>query len=116
MHTLDVTNEEKDLGIIVDNKLSFKAHINNSANKANRILGMIRRTFTHLVKDILTFPLLEDATLTLMDIDEERLDYITRACQRIVTDGLTAAPAFPDLNGDGRPDMTFLYVKTTVLT
>ena len=53
MHTLDVTNEEKDLGIIVDNKLSFKAHINNSANKANRILGMIRRTFTHLDKDIL---------------------------------------------------------------
>lgn len=35
--------------------------------------------------------------------------------QRIVTDGLTAAPAFPDLNADGRPDLVFLYVKTSVL-
>ena len=38
------------------------------------------------------------------------------ARQRIVTDGLTAAPAFPDLNADGRPDLVFLYVKTSVLT
>ena len=34
-----------------------------------------------LVKDILTFPLLEDATLALMDINDERLDYIQRAVQ-----------------------------------
>jgi alpha-galactosidase len=40
-----------------------------------------------LVKDILTFPLLEDATLALMDINDERLDYIQRACNRIVTEG-----------------------------
>ncbi len=40
-----------------------------------------------LVKDILTFPLLADAELALMDIDEERLDYITRAVQRIVKEG-----------------------------
>lgn len=40
-----------------------------------------------LVKDILTFPLLQDATIALMDIDAERLDYITRAVQRIVREG-----------------------------
>jgi alpha-galactosidase len=40
-----------------------------------------------LVKDILTFPLLQDATIALMDIDPERLDYITRAVQRIVREG-----------------------------
>jgi alpha-galactosidase len=40
-----------------------------------------------LVKDILTFPLLADAELALMDIDAERLDYITRAVQRIVKEG-----------------------------
>ena len=40
-----------------------------------------------LVKDILTFPLLEDATLALMDINDERLDYIQRACNRIVKEG-----------------------------
>ena len=40
-----------------------------------------------LVRDILTFPLLEDATLALMDVDEERLDFAGRAVQRIVDQG-----------------------------
>jgi alpha-galactosidase len=40
-----------------------------------------------LVKDILTFPLLKDATLALMDVDPERLDYITKAVKRIVKEG-----------------------------
>ncbi|MBM3500391.1 MAG: alpha-glucosidase/alpha-galactosidase, partial [Armatimonadetes bacterium] len=40
-----------------------------------------------LVKDILTFPLLADAELALMDIDAERLEYITRAVKRIVKEG-----------------------------
>jgi len=40
-----------------------------------------------LVKDLLTFPLLEDAELALMDIDEERLDYITQAVERIIHEG-----------------------------
>jgi alpha-galactosidase len=37
-----------------------------------------------LVRDVLTFPLLRDATLCLMDIDAERLDFARRAAQRIV--------------------------------
>ncbi len=37
-----------------------------------------------LVRDILTFPLLEDATLSLMDIDTERLEFAQKAVQRIV--------------------------------
>jgi len=40
-----------------------------------------------LVRDILTFPLLEDATIALMDIDRERLAYITRAVKSIVAEG-----------------------------
>ncbi|NLD71282.1 MAG: alpha-glucosidase/alpha-galactosidase, partial [Chloroflexi bacterium] len=40
-----------------------------------------------LVNDILTYPLLQDATLALMDIDPERLDYIKRAVDRIVAEG-----------------------------
>ena len=40
-----------------------------------------------LVRDILTFPLLEDATLALLDVDEERLDFARRAVQRIVDQG-----------------------------
>ena len=40
-----------------------------------------------LVRDILTFPLLKDATLALMDIDAERLDFAQRSIQRIVDMG-----------------------------
>ena len=44
---------EKDLGIIVDNNLKFSHHIDSVVNKANKIMGLIRRTFDHL--DISTF-------------------------------------------------------------
>ena len=40
-----------------------------------------------LVKDILSFPALSDSTIALMDIDEERLGYITKAVKRIVAQG-----------------------------
>jgi alpha-galactosidase len=40
-----------------------------------------------LVKDLLTFPLLQDCTIALMDINPERLDYIKRAVDRIVAEG-----------------------------
>jgi alpha-galactosidase len=40
-----------------------------------------------LVRDILTYSLLADATLTLMDIDAERLGFIRRAVERIVREG-----------------------------
>ncbi|MBE6688568.1 MAG: alpha-galactosidase [Ruminococcaceae bacterium] len=40
-----------------------------------------------LVRDILTFPAFRDAEIALMDIDPERLDYIKRACEKIVEKG-----------------------------
>jgi alpha-galactosidase len=40
-----------------------------------------------LVRDILTFPLLKDATLSLMDINAERLDFAQKSVQRIVDMG-----------------------------
>ena len=39
------------------------------------------------MRDILSFPALEDATIALMDIDEERLSYIEEAVNRIIKDG-----------------------------
>ena len=40
-----------------------------------------------LVRDLLTFPLLRDATISLMDIDAERLDFAYRSVRRIVEMG-----------------------------
>ena len=41
----------------------------------------------NLVKDILTFSSFRDSTIVLMDIDETRLSYITRAVEKIVKAG-----------------------------
>ena len=43
-----------------------------------------------LVRDILSFEAFHDATIALMDIDSERLDYIYRACRRIAEEGTHA--------------------------
>ncbi len=40
-----------------------------------------------LVRDLLTFPLMRDATISLLDTDPERLDFAYRACTSIVERG-----------------------------
>ena len=57
---LDVTTEEKDLGVIFDEKYEFSKHIKVMVNRANRMLGMIRRRFTFLDQDVfeLLYPVL----------------------------------------------------------
>lgn len=49
-------NEEKDLGVVFDNLLNFDLHIQKAVNKANQMLGVIKRTFNYLNKE--TFLLL----------------------------------------------------------
>ena len=46
------THAEKDLGITIDTKLKFDTHISIKVNTANKIMGIIRRSFTHLDKEI----------------------------------------------------------------
>lgn len=43
--------QEKDLGVIFDSDLSFDAHVQSCISKANRMLGIIRRTFSYLDKE-----------------------------------------------------------------
>ena len=61
VYTLKESKEEKDLGVIVDNELDFKKHVATVTSKANRTLGIIRRSFTHLAND--TFVLLYKAVV-----------------------------------------------------
>src|SRR5688572_4924836 len=42
---------------------------------------------SELVRDILTFPLLEDATLSLMDIHPERLEWAKKGVEKLITAG-----------------------------
>ena len=47
-NTLNVTKIEKDLGVLVDNEMKFSQHVQVQVGKANKILGLIRRSFTYL--------------------------------------------------------------------
>ena len=49
---IDCCNLEKDLGITFDPNLSFDPHIQKSINKANSTIGLIKRTFTHIDKEV----------------------------------------------------------------
>jgi hypothetical protein len=45
---LQETTEEKDLGVWFSNDLKFSTHVAKSVSKANQVLGLIRRSFTHI--------------------------------------------------------------------
>ncbi len=51
-----------------------------------------------LVRDVLTFPLLKDATLSLMDIDPERLEFARKSVEKIVELGKYPAKVQATLN------------------
>ena len=48
---IEKCDQEKDIGVIFDEKLLFDKHIDNSINKANKMLGVIKRTFNFINKD-----------------------------------------------------------------
>ncbi|CAL4121882.1 unnamed protein product, partial [Meganyctiphanes norvegica] len=49
---LAITTEERDLGVLIDDKLEFDKHIRGIVNKANRMLGLIRIGFSCLDEEI----------------------------------------------------------------
>ena len=50
---LKFIDEEKDLGVIVHSELKFLSHIVNQVKRANRLMGLIRRSYNFL--DIVSF-------------------------------------------------------------
>ena len=62
--------QEKDIGVTFDDGMKFNVHISNIVKKANQIVGLIRRTFEFMDKDMflilyktLVRPVLEYATV-----------------------------------------------------
>ena len=55
-HSLDFSltffEQEKDLGVIIGQKLTFSDHINSKVNSANKNLGIIFRTFTWIDEEM----------------------------------------------------------------
>ena len=56
---LQVVSEHKDLGIIVDSSLKFHSQATSAINKANRLLGLIKKSFNTLNRK--TLPILYKA-------------------------------------------------------
>ena len=49
---LEKSTEERDLGVLIDDRLEFDKHIKGIVNKANRMLGMIKIGFSCLDEEI----------------------------------------------------------------
>ena len=49
---LKVVTSEKDLGIIFQQNLKFEEHISNVVSKANRLLGLVKRTFSYIDRTV----------------------------------------------------------------
>ena len=56
MNPMEKSEAEKDVGVVIDENLNFERHMNEKINKANAVLGAIRRTFQYL--DKITFKML----------------------------------------------------------
>ena len=46
--TLQMTPEEKDIGVLIDSDLAFDKHISEKVNKANSMFALLRRTFQYM--------------------------------------------------------------------
>ena len=45
---LEFITKEKDLGVLINHKLNFSSHIVAQVKQANKTMGLIRRSYTHL--------------------------------------------------------------------
>ena len=54
IHALESTKEERDLGVLIDNQLSFNSHVFSKVTKTSQMTRIIRNSFTSL--DHITFP------------------------------------------------------------
>ena len=50
--TLKLVKQEKDIGVVVDEQLKFESHIYEKINKANSMMGLIRRSFIYMDEDM----------------------------------------------------------------
>jgi hypothetical protein len=111
---------EKDLGVNVDNELKFSRHIEIQVNKANKILGLIRRSFEFLdAKSMrllfiaLVRPHLEFCNVVWsprLEKDKKLIEGVLRRATKVI-------PGFKDVSYEQRleklkiPSMTYRRVR-----
>ena len=126
-HILDVTNSEKDLGVYIDSELNFRDHVAKTVSKANKILGIIRRTFRYLDRTTLVLlyktlvrPILEygyPAWAPLNVREKDELEAVQRRATKLIStirhlpyqDRLISLKLFSLSHRRQRGDMIFVY-------
>ena len=58
-HTLEAIDQEKDLGVIIDDTLKFHGHTAAALKKGNQMLDVIKKAYC--TRDALTIPILYKA-------------------------------------------------------
>ena len=53
-HYIDRVSEEKDIGVIIDEYLSFDTHISKKCKKATSVFAMLRRSFSFMDAEMFT--------------------------------------------------------------
>ena len=94
LHNLQDVQDEKDLGVYVDNSLNFKKHISQKISKANSMLYLIKNSFQHLDKNMfkllyksLVRPHLEYASCIWNPITKDdiiRLERVQRRATKLI--------------------------------
>ena len=91
---LEFITKEKDLGVIIDCKLNFSSRIVTQVKKANKMMGLIRRSYTHL--DITSFRYLFNSLVRprlkycvsiwypLLKKDEELIENVLRRATKLI--------------------------------
>ena len=123
-HTLQAVNEEKDLGITIDKKLSFSKHVTNQVNKANKILGAIKHTFANIDSTVfmalyksIVRPHLEYATVVWspkFKKDTDALEQVQRRATRLVN-GLSHLSYSDRLRSLNLPTLEFRRKRADII-
>ena len=99
IHQLAREDSEKDLGVLFTNNLNFEKHINNTVNKANTIIGLIKRNFTYMDKSLF---LTLYKSLVRSHLDYGNLIYYpnTKKCKQLLENAQRRATRLvPELRG-----------------
>ena len=119
-HTLEETIYEKDLGVYVDNALSFDDHVNLTAKKARRSAGMLLRSIEYKTPYILVplfkslvRPILEYANSVWSPYKRKHVDLLERVQRKFTKRvfGMYNLKYFERLERLGLPSLEFRRLR-----
>ena len=81
---IQAVSEEKDLGVVVDDKLRFSRHIAAAAACANRKLGLLKHTFKYWTEESLATLFKIQACTPTLKRDIKTLEKVQRRATKLV--------------------------------